>query len=195
MKLNNTLLGISFLLVLLVAACSPSGPVENSATEAPTDAGMDEPTPMMTEDMPAETEEDMPAEAEEAMPAADPTVLVAETALGSILVSPDGMTLYMFANDGPGESACYESCATNWPPLLVEGEPAAGEGIDASLLGTTDRTDGSLQLTYNGMPLYHYAQDSAAGDVNGQGVGGVWYVVNPAGDAVTAAPGEDLPDY
>jgi predicted lipoprotein with Yx(FWY)xxD motif len=195
MKSNKTLLAMSVLLALLFAACSPSTPTEAGVAEAPTDESMDEPTPMMTEDMPAETEEDMAAETEEAMPAGEPSVMVAESGLGSILVDPEGMTLYMFANDGPGESACTGSCATTWPPLLVDGEPVAGEGIDASLLGTTERSDGSLQLTYNGMPLYFYSQDSAAGDTNGQGVGGVWYVVNPAGEAVTAAAGDDLPDY
>jgi predicted lipoprotein with Yx(FWY)xxD motif len=195
MRLKNSLLGISMLLVLVAAACSPSVTVESGATEAPSDETMDEPTMVMTEDMPAETEEDMAAETEESMPVGDPSVMVAETGLGPILVGPDGMTLYMFVNDGPGESACYESCANAWPPLLVEGEPVAGEGIDPALLGTTERTDGSLQLTYNGMPLYAYAQDSAPGDTNGQGANGAWYVVNPAGEAVTAAPGEELPDY
>jgi predicted lipoprotein with Yx(FWY)xxD motif len=196
MNWKKFVFGISMLLVLVVAACSPSVPAETDMTEAPTDESMDEPTPMMTEEeMAAETEEEMAAETEEPMPAGDPAIMVAETGLGPTLVGPDGMTLYMFVNDGPGESACYDSCATTWPPLLVEGEPVAGEGTDPALLGTTERNDGSLQLTYNGMPLYYYAQDSAAGDTNGQGVGGAWYIVNPAGETVTAAAGEDLPDY
>jgi predicted lipoprotein with Yx(FWY)xxD motif len=160
------------------------------------DEPMDEPTPMMTEEeMPAETEEDMADDDEAPMPVGGTSVQVAETGLGPIMVGPEGMTLYMFANDGPGESACYDSCATTWPPFLVEDGAVAGEGVDPSLLGTTERTNGDLQLTYNGMPLYYYAPDSAPGDTNGQGIGGVWYVVNPAGEAVTAAPGEDLPDY
>ena len=68
-----------------------------------------------------------------------------------------------------------------WPALTVEGEAVGGEGIDASLLGTSERTDGSVQVTLDGHPLYYFAQDAAPGDVNGQGVGDVWYVVSPAG--------------
>jgi predicted lipoprotein with Yx(FWY)xxD motif len=104
--------------------------------------------------------------------------------LGSFLVDDKGMTLYLFTKDTPNTSNCYDKCATAWPPLLTTGAPAAGEGVDASKLGTTNRTDGTVQVTYNGWPLYYYEKDKAAGDVIGQDVGGVWYVVSPAGDKV-----------
>jgi predicted lipoprotein with Yx(FWY)xxD motif len=68
---------------------------------------------------------------------------------------------------------------------LTTGDPVAGDGIDASKLGTTTRTDGTVQVTYNGWPLYYYVKDAQAGDVVGQGVGSVWYVISPAGEMVT----------
>ena len=105
--------------------------------------------------------------------------------LGSFLVDDKGMTLYLFTKDTPNTSVCYDKCATAWPPLLTTGDPVAGEGVDASLFGTTERTDGTVQVTYNGWPLYYYEKDKAAGDVTGQDVGGVWYVVSAAGDQVT----------
>jgi predicted lipoprotein with Yx(FWY)xxD motif len=106
--------------------------------------------------------------------------------LGSFLVDDKGMSLYLFTKDTPNTSVCYDKCATAWPPLLTTGAPVGGTGVDASKLGTTQRTDGTTQVTYNGWPLYYYVKDKAAGDVTGQDVGGVWYVVNAAGDQVTS---------
>jgi predicted lipoprotein with Yx(FWY)xxD motif len=104
--------------------------------------------------------------------------------LGSFLVDDKGMTLYLFTKDTPNTSNCYDKCATAWPPLLTTGDPVAGEGVDASLLGTTTRTDGAVQVTYNGWPLYYYEKDKAPGDVTGQDVGDVWFVVSAEGDQV-----------
>ena len=106
-----------------------------------------------------------------------------DAALGQFLVGEDGMTLYLFTNDSENTSNCNGGCATNWPPLL-SGAPMAGDGVDAGLLGTTERTDGTTQVTYNGLPLYYFASDQSAGDITGQGVGGVWYVVSAEGEAV-----------
>ncbi len=118
-------------------------------------------------------------------PAAGSTVQVGKNgALGSFLVDDKGMTLYLFTKDTPNTATCYDKCATNWPPLLTTGAPVAGEGVDASKLGTAARTDGAVQVTYNGWPLYYYAKDVAPGDVVGQDVGGVWFIVSPAGDQV-----------
>jgi predicted lipoprotein with Yx(FWY)xxD motif len=105
--------------------------------------------------------------------------------LGSFLVDDKGMTLYLFTKDTPNTTVCYEKCAVAWPPLLTNGDAVAGEGVDASLLGTTNRTDGTVQVTYNGWPLYYYEKDKAPGDVTGQDVGGVWYVVSAEGEQVT----------
>ena len=110
------------------------------------------------------------------------TVATAERDPGEVLVDGDGMTLYLFDSDPDGESACTDGCAETWPPLL--GTPTAGAGVDAGLLGTIERPDGATQATYAGHPLYHYAPDEAPGDVTGQGVGEVWWVVAPDGSAI-----------
>lgn len=115
---------------------------------------------------------------------ADVAVTVASTSLGEVLADAEGMTLYMFDPDEQGASTCYDQCATSWPPLVVEGEPAAGEGADAALLGTVERDDGSVQVTYDGWPLYYFAQDAAAGDVKGQGVNDVWWVLGAGGEPI-----------
>ena len=114
-------------------------------------------------------------------------------ALGSFLVDEKGMTLYLFTKDTPNTSNCYEKCATAWPPLLTTGDPVAGDGVDASMLGTTSRTDGSTQVTYNGWPLYYYEKDKAPGDVVGQNVGEVWFVVSPAGEMVESVAATEVP--
>jgi predicted lipoprotein with Yx(FWY)xxD motif len=109
------------------------------------------------------------------------TLQLAQGSLGSILVDPRGMTLYLFNRDSGGTSACYGQCATTWPPLLLSGKLRAGAGLQSSLLGTTQRTDGTTQVTYAGHPLYFYSRDTKAGDTTGQGVGSIWYVVSPSG--------------
>lgn len=126
---------------------------------------------------------------------AERLVDTSQSSLGEILVDSEGYSLYLFTNDNPGESTCYGNCAANWPPLITAGDILSGGNVDPELLGTTAREDGTLQVTYDGWPLYYYAVDEAPGNVNGQGVGGVWYVVSPTGEAVTAAGGDDLPDY
>jgi predicted lipoprotein with Yx(FWY)xxD motif len=104
--------------------------------------------------------------------------------LGEILVDADGMTLYLFDPDEQGPSTCYDECAGNWPPLLTDGDPAAGTGVDEALLGTTERDDGTSQVTYGGWPLYHWAADEAEGDATGQGVQDVWWVLAPDGTPI-----------
>ena len=117
--------------------------------------------------------------------AAGGPVATASSPLGSILVAQSGKTLYMFARDHGGKSACSGACASFWPPYT--GAPKAGAGLKASLLGSTVRADGSTQVTYDGHPLYTYSGDPAPGDTNGQGVntfGALWWVVAPDGKVV-----------
>jgi predicted lipoprotein with Yx(FWY)xxD motif len=104
--------------------------------------------------------------------------------LGSFLVDDKGMTLYLYTKDTPNTTTCYGKCASAWPPLLTTGNAVAGDGVDTGKFGTTARTDGTTQVTYNGWPLYYYAKDKQPGDVTGQNVGSVWYVISPTGDAV-----------
>ena len=115
---------------------------------------------------------------------AEATVAVEDSDLGQIVVDAEGKTLYVFLADEGSDSTCYDDCEAAWPPLTVEGDPGAGEGIDAALLGTTEREDGSTQVTLDGHPLYYFASDETADDINGQGVGEVWYVVSPEGEAI-----------
>ncbi len=107
--------------------------------------------------------------------------------VGEALVDPNGKSLYMFTKDTKNTSVCYDQCATNWPPLLTEAKPQADKGVRASLLGTTTRKDGKLQVTYNGLPLYYWIKDKAAGDWTGQGVGQVWWALSPTGRPIAKA--------
>ena len=112
------------------------------------------------------------------------TVTLGTTKLGKVLTDSRDFTLYMFTVDKNGTSSCYAKCAAAWPPLLTTGAPKAGTGADAGLLGTTKRTDGTTQVTYNKLPLYYFTPDKAPGEVKGQGVKTVWWVVSADGKLV-----------
>lgn len=106
---------------------------------------------------------------------------------GLFIADGAGMALYVFLPDEQGASTCTGDCAANWPPVLVataDTVPALAEGLDASLVGTVGRDDGTIQLTYNDWPLYHFAADAAAGETNGQGVGESWYLIDAAGEPI-----------
>jgi predicted lipoprotein with Yx(FWY)xxD motif len=124
--------------------------------------------------------------AQPAPPAASGTAInLGNTRLGQVLVESNGLTVYLFLADSSTTSACNSaSCVQYWPPVLTNGAPQAGPGVNASLLGTITRADGATQITYNGHPLYRFVSDKAAGDETGQGVnafGAPWYVVSPSG--------------
>ena len=154
--------------LVALAGCSGGGEADTD-TDAGTDTGAEETT--------------APEE-----PAADATITVGDTSLGEVLVDAEGMALYMFDPDEQGESTCYDDCATAWPPLIADGEPTVGEGLDESLVGTVERTDGEMQVTYNDWPLYYWQNDEAPGDVTGQAVNEVWWVVGPDGEPVRTEP-------
>ena len=114
-------------------------------------------------------------------------VAVATTRLGRVLVDGRGRTLYLFEKDRHGKSACSGKCAGFWPPLITSGKPLATAGAKMSLLGTTKRGDGRLQVTYNHHPLYRFVKDTRKGQTNGEEVdafGAEWYAVSPAGAKV-----------
>jgi predicted lipoprotein with Yx(FWY)xxD motif len=122
--------------------------------------------------------------------AAGTTVTIAKSPLGRILVDTKGRTLYDFPPDMRGASTCDGACAALWPPLTTIGEPHAGRGVAPSLLGTTKRSDGKVQVTYGGHPLYYYVADTKRGQTTGQGLnqfGAPWWVVSPAGKEIHRA--------
>ena len=169
------ILAVASVLVFVLAACS-------NDDEPPAAASSPEATATVSPEATPEA-----SETPEATPTDDggsgrsTEVETEDSALGTILTDSDGNTLYVFLADADGESTCYEDCADNWPALEARGELEAGDGVDASLLGTTERTDGTVQVTYDGQPLYYFGGDAAPGDTNGQAVGDIWYVVAPDG--------------
>ena len=114
-------------------------------------------------------------------------VAVAKSPLGRILVDSKGITLYDFVKDRGTPSSCYGACAALWPPLTTKGKPVAGHGVRASLLGTTRRKDGRLEVTYNGHPLYYFVSDRKPGQTTGQALnqfGAPWWVLSAAGKEI-----------
>ena len=122
---------------------------------------------------------------EVAEPAADATLATADSDLGKIVVDSAGMTLYVFDKDvaDSGESTCEGECLVKWPAVVAESDTPAVEGVSGTV-GVITRTDGTKQVTLNGLPLYYWAGDAAVGDTTGQAVGGVWWVVAPNGDKI-----------
>jgi predicted lipoprotein with Yx(FWY)xxD motif len=111
------------------------------------------------------------------------TITVGDSEFGEMLFDSKRQAIYIFENDPKGETVCYAECAEAWPPVLTRGEPRAGDGVRASLLGTVKRRDGKLQVTYAGKPLYSYAHEGP-GEVRCHNVdlnGGFWWVVGPNG--------------
>jgi predicted lipoprotein with Yx(FWY)xxD motif len=107
--------------------------------------------------------------------------------VGQVLVDSNGMTLYYFEKDqkGSGKSKCSGACATAWPPLTTAGEPEAASGAQSSMLGTIERSDGTMQVTYAGWPLYTFVEDKAPGEDNGtdsKAFGATWYPLHPNGE-------------
>ncbi len=159
-------------LTLLGTACAPAA----SPTPAPATAA------------PAAATQPPATSAPVATPTGPATVMATSNAkYGMILTDDKGMTLYLFLNDTTSASTCSGACLNNWPALLTNGNPVAGTGVDGTMLGTTTRPDGSVQVTYNGHPLYYFFKDANPGDVNGEGIKNVWYVVSPSGNKVTGS--------
>jgi len=105
--------------------------------------------------------------------------------VGPVLVDAKGFTVYDFHKDKGTTSSCYGACAQGWPPVLSEGAPSAGEGASASKLGTTKRKDGTMQVTYDGHPLYTFVEDKKPGEANGNDVsafGAQWYALKGSGE-------------
>ncbi len=185
MRTRMTLFGMLIVLGTVLAACAPAS---GSAAGEPTVAA---PVAIATQAPAAPSSSgngygygygsSSPATQPAAMAGA---IAVADSAKGKILVDGNGMTLYIYTRDSANTSNCTGACAKNWPALPAVSAANIGAGVDATLVGSITRSDGTTQATYKGMPLYTYASDMKPGDLNGQGKGGVWYVISPTGDII-----------
>lgn len=154
------------LVALLATACGSTG---NGASPAPAPAA---------------------AGVSPSMPAGTVTISSRSGNVGTYLTDGSGRALYLFMSDTPTTSTCSGACATAWPPLIGTGTPAVADGAQAAMLGTLARADGTTQVTYGGHPLYYFAADTTPGTTKGQGkngFGALWWLVDPAGTALTSA--------
>jgi predicted lipoprotein with Yx(FWY)xxD motif len=154
---------------LAVAGCGSGGDSGGSGAAAPSGYGASQSAPASSSGSGAAS------------------VALANSSLGKILVDGQGRTLYLFEADKGPSSTCSGACATAWPPLTTKGAPKAASGLSAAKLGTTKRSDGTTEVTYNGHPLYRFAGDTEPGQTTGQGIDGFgaeWYVLSAAGTGI-----------
>jgi predicted lipoprotein with Yx(FWY)xxD motif len=174
---SSLLLPSIVVIAAIAAACSSGG----GATTAPSVAA---PTTAASAAAPSESA----AASEAASPATGGvSIALADSTLGKIVVDGAGKTLYMFTPDEDAAApTCTADCATNWPALKADDAAAvaAGTGLDASKISVIARTDGGSQVKYGEYPLYYFAADTAAGQTNGQGKAGKWYVVGADGEPI-----------
>ena len=166
------------------------GALEEEVDAEPEDTGSEKAEVEAAEETEADEEED---DEEPITVGSKSTITVAEhPELGTILVDGEGFTLYQFLNDEPNLSNCTGGCASTWPPLLASLvlSETIGEGVDADLVGSSNREDGSVQVTYNAHPLYNFSGDRNPGDARGQGIGAVWFAVSPSGEPVSESESE-----
>ena len=178
MQFRTLVAPIFLVLALAVAACGPAGTASSAPPSSAVPSNAASPS-----DQPSPSEE--PTASDEPS-AGGETVAVADSEFGQILVDGEGMTLYGFIpdQDADGVPTCYDACAVAWPPLLETDEVTVGAGLDDSDFELVERTDGGMQVKIAALPLYYWASDSAPGDTTGQGVGGNWFVVSPAGELI-----------
>lgn len=185
---------VGVIAIAAFAAGCGSDDSDSDTASAQTDAAaVEEDEAMEKEDAAAEDEAMKKEEEADAMEKEDgatggegATVKVIDSQFGQVIADKSGEAFYLFDKETDSESECYGDCAVAWPPVLTDGEPVAGSGADESLLGTTERTDGELQVTYDGHPLYYYVDDSPGTILchNVPEFGGLWLVVQPDGEAV-----------
>jgi len=196
-------------LMLTLAACAPGAPtsipavipspvvtITNQPTQSVPVTGNTETSVAPATSAPADTIGTSTADAAlgtstpETGPAIDTSVRIGTStstaASEPFLVNQQGRALYLYVADtqNSGNSECTEDCLTQWQPVTVTGTPQAGNGVNASLLGTLTRDDDTIQATYNGWPLYTYAGDTAPGTTSGQGMDGAWFLVSGAGNSI-----------
>ena len=208
---RTLILGVVLMLALALQACATSTPIAPAAapttvvvTNLPTESvpvtGNTETSVAPATDAPGDitgtstTEAGLATSTSEATSEAGPTVdtsvrigtSTSTSASEPYLVDQQGRALYLYTADtqNSGTSTCTADCLTQWQPVIVTGLPQAGNGVNAGLLGTITRDDGTLQATYNGWPLYTYTGDTAPGTTSGQGMGGAWFLVSGAGNSI-----------
>ena len=179
MHLARSLTGISLFVAVAAAACGGGTTARSTSYGSPTTTTTTAPAASGQPSAPA-------SPAAPAAPApGQASIGLGKTALGAFLVDGTGRTVYLFEADMGTTSNCYDRCAKFWPPVTSMGTAVATNGVLASLIGSTARTDGTTQVLYKGHPLYYFTSDKASGDTKGQGLnafGGGWYVVAAAGD-------------
>ena len=158
---------------LVVGACSSAASTPSASTAAASPSSASSAAASQT----AEASESEAASGQE-----EYKIEVASSgSIGKYLTGEDGKTLYIFKNDTTAnQSTCTGDCAAKWPPFTIEEDEdvEAGDGVTGKV-ATFDRPDGKTQVSYNGQPLYYFANDSKAGDTNGQGIGNVWFAATP----------------
>jgi predicted lipoprotein with Yx(FWY)xxD motif len=171
-RITQAALAAGLLVVALAGCASPASETE-APPAAPSSEAPAESTPSGSDDLYGDSD----------APTTSASLMVADSSLGEIVVDGEGMTVYMFDNDTQGGdgSACEGDCAANWPAVTTDTEMPEVEGVTGEV-GTITGVDGGMQVTLNGWPLYYFAGDMAAGDVNGQGVNDVWWVLSPDGE-------------
>ena len=192
------ILAIMTVAIVVLAACAPAPaptpvpPPPTAMPAAPTAVppmATTAPTMAPAAAAPTATTASAPAPAAAATPSTPAVLTLAKTSLGTILADGAGRVLYIYTKDttNPSVSNCYDACAQRWPVFFANGQTQAKDGIQANLIGTTQRKDGTTQVTYNGWPLYYWQNDKNPGDTGGQAVGDVWWVVMADGSAITSA--------
>lgn len=171
MKTRTSWIAVAAVVMLSAAGCAPSD--DTSSAEPGTGSE--------SSSSPSESPSSSASPSGDAA-AGEPVLSVASTELGDIVVDADGMTVYMFDNDtqGADTSACTGQCLVQWPPVIVDSESPTAADVTGEL-ATIETPEGELQLTLDGWPLYLWQGDAAPGDTTGQGVGGIWWVLDPAG--------------
>jgi predicted lipoprotein with Yx(FWY)xxD motif len=165
-------------LVLILAACSSGG----GATTAPTSPPSQPPAASQAVESTAPSTGTAASPSAEAADAYALKVAAGSGAVTNYLTGEDGKTLYMFKNDtaDSGKSTCNGGCASTWPPFTVDDlDEVKPDAAVTGKLALVTRDDGTKQVSYYGVPVYYYSGDTKAGDTNGQGFAGKWFVVNP----------------
>jgi predicted lipoprotein with Yx(FWY)xxD motif len=205
------ILAITLVAMVMLAACAPAPtatpvpppptavpPAPTTAPVVPTVAPTKAPAPATATTAPAApaattapvgpTATTAPAVVN--TPTTPAMLTMAKTSLGTVLADGKGRIVYIYTKDttNPSTSNCYDSCASFWPIVYANGKTQAGDGVQANLIGTTQRKDGTTQVTYNGWPVYYFKNDKNPGDTNGQAVTGNWWVIMADGTAITSAP-------